>query len=107
MKQCAVCEVEIRSSLEEFGDPREPVCAHCYLSDEQPGNKEEEEIDELENEIKFLRECIKECQSDIEFNERQILDYEIDIQKLEKQREEKVKTMVPKVTSTHHSASLV
>jgi predicted RNase H-like nuclease (RuvC/YqgF family) len=107
MKRCAVCEVEIRSSLEEFGDPREPLCAHCYLSDEQPGNKEEDEIDELESEIGRLRECIKECLSDIEYTERQISDYESEIRELEKKREEKAKVMVPKVTSTHYSASLV
>jgi len=31
MTRCAVCEAEIHSSLEEFGDPREPVCARCWL----------------------------------------------------------------------------
>ncbi len=44
MKRCAVCEVEIRSSLEEFGDPREPVCARCWL---------ESSMDSIEKKIGF------------------------------------------------------
>lgn len=31
MKQCVVCGAEIKTELEEFGDPREPVCAPCWL----------------------------------------------------------------------------
>jgi len=31
MKQCVVCGAEIGTELEEFGDPREPVCARCWL----------------------------------------------------------------------------
>ena len=107
MKRCVVCGAEIHSSLEEFGDPREPVCAHCYLSGEQPGNKEEEEIDELESEIEHLRECIKECLSDIEYTERQISDYESEIRDLEKKREEKATAMVPKERPSSYPVSLV
>lgn len=31
MKNCVVCGAEIKTELEEFGDPREPVCARCWL----------------------------------------------------------------------------
>jgi hypothetical protein len=31
MKNCVVCGAEIKTELEEFGDPREPVCAQCWL----------------------------------------------------------------------------
>lgn len=43
MKKCAVCEADIGSDLEEFGDPREPVCASCWLSGKSP----EDELREL------------------------------------------------------------
>ena len=31
MKNCSVCGREIFTELEEFGDPREPVCETCWL----------------------------------------------------------------------------
>lgn len=37
MKVCCVCGKEIRTDLEEFGDPREPVCASCWLAGAVPG----------------------------------------------------------------------
>ena len=56
MKKCAVCEAEIASDLEEFGDPREPVCARCWLNGDIPGHL-------IEDRIKELREEIRECEN--------------------------------------------
>lgn len=39
MKKCSVCESEIRTDLEEFGDPKEPVCSRCWLEDRRPEEK--------------------------------------------------------------------
>lgn len=63
MKKCAVCEVEIMSSLEEFGDPREPVCASCWLSGKSP--EFEEEINNDKKKIKELRDIIAEYDNEI------------------------------------------
>lgn len=60
MKKCAVCEAEIASDLEEFGDPREPVCARCWLNGKSP-----EEVNQDIKRIDRLREIIAEYEDDI------------------------------------------
>lgn len=52
MKKCAVCEADIGSDLEEFGDPREPVCAKCWLDGNIPGQLPEDRIRKLREEMR-------------------------------------------------------
>lgn len=63
MKKCAVCEAEIASSLEEFRDPREPVCARCWLSGKSP--EFEEDVNKDKKRIDRLKEIIAEYEDEI------------------------------------------
>ena len=55
MKVCCVCGKGIRTDLEEFGDPREPVCASCWLAGE-PKNEPQSHQDTK----KKHEECVHE-----------------------------------------------
>jgi hypothetical protein len=48
MKRCVVCEAEIKTDLEEYGDPREPVCMSCWLEgylQEPPELKDQKKVE--------------------------------------------------------------
>ena len=88
MKKCMVCEKELVSSLDEFGEPGEEVCQSCWLNDRSSGN---DEIQEYLNGIEYLRECIAEQEDDIAESNRLISDYESEIRSIEK----KIKNLSP------------
>lgn len=83
MKKCAVCEAEIGSELEEFGDLREPVCASCWLSGRVPGLIEEE-VEDCEEREKELRALIQDAEEEIWDLQRLINDYEEELRNIEK-----------------------
>ena len=53
MKNCSVCGNVLETPLGECGDPREPVCIHCYLSGatELPPSDDDEKLVEIDKEL--------------------------------------------------------
>lgn len=39
-KVCVVCGAELKSSLDEFGDFREPCCKSCWLAQDRTDSRE-------------------------------------------------------------------
>ena len=89
MKNCVVCGAEMRTELEEFGDPREPVCASCWLSGNLPEQISEEE-DRDEERIKELRAMIQDCEEEIWDLERLISGHTKEILDIEKKKKKMI-----------------
>ena len=60
MKKCSSCGKELPTSLDEYGDIREPVCSGCFLSGSYQSQAEKDEdaerIAELEEEMRDAQE---------------------------------------------------
>jgi predicted nucleic acid-binding Zn-ribbon protein len=77
MKICSVCEADLLTSLDEYGDMRKPVCRSCFLEGE-PGDSDVR-ILELEDEIRDLEEELEGVEHEIDDLESQKWDLKHDI----------------------------
>jgi peptidoglycan hydrolase CwlO-like protein len=90
MKHCSVCEAELPTSLDEFGDAREPVCIDCFFNPVDPESEEDNQgkIDELEEEIADLKSEIDSLQDEISDKEDDISEKRAEIRRLNGEEKE-------------------
>ena len=53
MTKCLICPNDISDQIQQFGDPRAPLCQSCYLADNSWVQEYPRVVDELQHGIEF------------------------------------------------------
>jgi hypothetical protein len=86
MNQCKYCKNDLPTSLDEFGDPREPCCQSCFLSGKEQDPEIIETLQKLQEEEKYLNSSWDDIEDQLDDLRSQQVRIEDDINDNRKQQ---------------------